>query len=235
MRIARKLALLATLALTALAFAAPTATAQTSPLEITNEATGEHCPNITVSGAGHTVTGGCVIHLVSENEFVLRQHIFGIESQVLICESEFTARLNEDAEGYATNQILPDHGACNREACDEETPPKEKRPWHMGGFEGATTPEPHPDFNEFIRLRFCVETPTNTSHPSGETNCEIDIPLREVESAGSHQYELGEAGVFPGAEMAGHGTAGFRCELIGHWLTENDGSYDQVEAAHIQP
>jgi len=52
---------------------------------------------------------------------------------------------------------------------------------------------------------------------------------RSVRPANSHKYEFGEA-----TEMPGIGTAGFRCELIGHWLTEAvpQGGEVDVEVNH---
>jgi len=51
----------------------------------------------------------------------------------------------------------------------------------------------------------------------------------------THRYELGEP---TPAEMSGHGSTGFRCELISHWLTENSDEeffspYDDIEITHI--
>jgi len=207
MRFARKLALLATMALAALALAAPSAFGQA--LQTTNEATGADCPS--VSAVGHAISGGCVIHASSEGEITLRQHIFGIESTVSVCENEFTGRLGPNGAGFINQQTLGDHGDCAREPCDEETGTKEKRPWPATGREQFL----HPGKEGVLRAVFCVETLTNTSHPSGETNCTVDVPFT-LFNASTHRYEFGE----PVNEMPGIGTAGFRCELIGHWLTE---------------
>jgi len=203
MRVARIFVPIVTMAFTAIAFATSSASAQS--LEFTTQ----HCSPVTLTG--HSVAGGCEIHAASEGEITLRQHIFGIESQVSVCENEFTGRLDEDAEGYITEQVLSDHGACNREPCDEETAPKEKRPWHVTGREE----ELHAGYPETLRASFCVETPTNTTRPQGETTCLVDVPFRDDEASG-----LQEFGEPPPTEMPGTGTAGFRCELIGHWMTE---------------
>ena len=230
MRFARKLALLAVMAMAAMAFAAPSAFGQ--GLEITDETQGGHCPE-NVAVTGHTVTGGCLVHARSETEFVLRQHIFGIESTAFTCEEEFHARLNHLGEGYIFNQQLTQHpgDVCDREACEEEIdpPPFERRPWHAIGRENNNTTDPHPTWENILRKFFCIEDPTSTTHPSGETQCVVDVPFRE-DPANSHKYEFGET-----TEMPGIGTAGFRCELIGHWLTEAvpQGGEVDVEVNHV--
>jgi len=222
MRVARKSILLAIMALALSASAAASAFGQT--LEVEDELNGGHCPPVSL--VGHTVTGGCEVHGASEGEVTMRQHVFGIESTVTTCETEGTGRVNEDGEGYATQAIITSHGACNRQPCDEETGTKEVRPAHGVGREDSS----HPGYSEIGRATFCSESPSNTSHPSGEVSCLIDVPGRESEI--NHQGESGEP---PPGEIPGIGTAGFRCELIGHWMTEaaNSGEETNTEVIHL--
>jgi len=213
MRFARKLTLLATMAIAALALAAPSAFGQS--LEITNEATGAHCGSLTVGT--HSVSGGCQVNAVSEtmsngDDVVLRQHIFGIESTVTECTNQFTANLNEDGEGYLTNQVLGG-AACSREPCNEEASGGAQDPWHGTGREDDT--------GSWLRSVFCVTQDNQHSN----INCTVDVPFSEV---GDHNYEFGHAN---GTEMPGIGTAGFRCELQGHWA--NTGATSGVEVTHL--
>jgi hypothetical protein len=222
----RQLLLLAIMALAVTAIAAPAALAQSNPenhetLEAVNAATLVHCPAIT-KPTTHTVSGGCLIHAKSQGEVELRKHVFGIESHITSCENEFWGRLNEDAEGYITHQLLS-HASCVRQPCKEagESTPT---PWpahgdevHKPGVNGETgVASPIAGHTEVLTTNFCIE-------PIGggaDETCEIDVAFNQT--ATPNQYEFGGAGT----EMASHGISGFRCELVGHWITEHikDGS-----------
>jgi hypothetical protein len=89
-----------TIATTALA----TSTASAATLEIRNEAGNTHCPAVSISGTD--VNGGCLIHATSEGEIEIRKHVFGIESHITTCGSEFWGRVDEDAVGYAFEEQL---------------------------------------------------------------------------------------------------------------------------------
>jgi hypothetical protein len=169
-------------------------------LEITNEDTQQHCTAVTLTGTD--VDGGCLGHAASEG-VELRKHVFGVESHTTVCQLEFEGRLDEDATGFALEQIFS--GAnCSRQACAVGG---EATPWPVQGAETAGT--------EHITANFCIE-------PLGggtDETCEIDIPFDQDPS--THTVELGIAG-----EMAGHGISGFRCEVIGHWVSETGGTHD---------
>jgi hypothetical protein len=214
MRNARKVLLLAVMALAAMAFAASTASAQS--LELTDEATGAHCPAVTLNGTD--VDGGCLTHATSESAIELRKHVFGIESHITSCNNEFAGRVSEDAQGYIFEQVLSGAG-CARQACK---PTGEGTPWAASGAENTGT-----GAQGFLTTDFCVE-------PVGggtDETCEIDVPFNAYSN--QHRQEYGQAG-----EMSSHGISGFRCELVGHWNSETGGTHDgQAEqegiVAHI--
>jgi hypothetical protein len=202
MRNLRKLVLLAMAASAAMAFAASSASAQN--LELVNEATGVHCPAVTLSGSD--VNGGCLAHATSEGTIELRKHVFGIESHITGCNNEFAGRFNEDANGYIFEQVLTG-ASCSRQACKDGG--GEGTPWAASAIE-------IPILRATMTTNFCVE-------PNGggtDETCEIDIPLVEVPK-GQHRPEFGQV-----AEMPSHGISGFRCELVGHWNSEVGGAHD---------
>jgi hypothetical protein len=222
MRDIRKLVLLAVMALAATAIAAPAALAQSNPenhetLELRNKATGAHCPAVTKPTA-HTVAGGCFTHTKSQGEWEFRKHVFGIESHFTSCEVEFYERLNEDGEGYMLHQSFS-HPSCVRRPCQEPSPETEPTPWpahldelHKPGVNGETgLTSPIGGHTEILTFNFCVE-------PIGggtDETCEIDVAFNQT--ATPSQYEGGGAG----SEMASHGISGFRCEIVGHYITEH--------------
>jgi hypothetical protein len=237
MRNARKLLLLAVMAMTAMAFAAQTASAQT--LEITNEANNAHCSAVTI--VKHDVNNGCLIHANSEAAGVeLRKHVFGVESHITKCKNEFHGRVDEDANGYIFEQVLsnlPVGPACTRAPCTEIEPGSgEGDPWAASGHEGSSQePQEQTDpmevENEYLTTNFCVKPVGGGS----DEQCEIDVPFfhYEGEPEENHITEFGHAN-----ELSSHGFSGFRCELIGHWITETHGVHDgeaetEVHVAHI--
>lgn len=200
MRIGRKLMLLAVMAIAAMAAVAPNAFGQS--VEVTDEATaGAHCPTL--------AAGGCTAHGSSTGNVVLTAHIFGIESTVTTCTNEFDLVTDEDGNGRLQNQVLAGPN-CTRQPCQ---------------VSGATQPWPgvaSEPANGQLRLtvNFCVE-------PIGggtDTTCELEVPFR---STGDHDYEFGNVG---GTEIPCHGTAGFRGEVTGHWISEIDST---LEVAHL--
>jgi hypothetical protein len=215
----RKLLLLTVMAVAATAVvAAPTAFGQNlenhETLEVLKEPTLGHCPAVT-KPTSHTTSGGCLIHVKSTGEVEVRKHIFGIESHIGRCENEFWGRLNEDGEGYVIHQKLIPHpdGLCVRQPCTEpgESVPT---PWPAHGDEGhvpGVDGETGVPAGEYLVFTFCFEPIGGGSDES----CEVSAPFNAVGGAG-HNYEFGNVG----AEIPGHGTSGFRCELVGHWQTE---------------
>jgi hypothetical protein len=193
------------------------AAAQT--LEVKQE-NGSHCPSVTLTGTD--VNGGCLTHATSEGTGELRKHVFGIESHVTSCASEFYFRVESDGSGYILEQVLSGAG-CNRQACKDGL--GEQQPWKASGLEGM--PPGATEGTEYLTSTFCAE-------PIGggqDELCEFDIPFQSYEN--QHRQEYGHA-----AEISSHGTAGFRCELISHWNTETGGSHDgqaeqEVTVRHI--
>jgi len=222
MRPVRILTLLALISAT-MAVAAPQALGQT--LEVSDELNPiGHCPDVTVEG--HEPSGGCRLHLQSQAPVVLRQHVFGVESTISTCDVEAVAHVNENAEMYLTDQVLSGTG-CTRDPCDEAD--HENIVWHGSGQEGPA----EGGRTEFVRLTFCVRSKAAEEGTAG-TSCQIDVPFREM-GTGSHAYEFGIAN----HELSGIGPAGFRCEMIGSLLTENEFEqaltppYDDVEIEHV--
>jgi hypothetical protein len=223
MRNARKLVLLAVMALAAMALTAPTAFGQLQEdhetLELKNTTTGVHCPAVNMANK----SGGCLIHAKSEptQGVELRKHVFGIESHITTCDNEFTGRVNEDAEGYIGHQLLTG-ASCVRQPCKVDGVTTE---WPAHGDEahkdtvpkaGETGVLPSHGHREVLTVTFCVE-------PIGggaDESCETSVPFNQT-VAGKAEFGTGE-------EIAGHGFSGFRCELIGHWETEHTSSPEGV-------
>ena len=110
MRIARKLMLLAAMAIAALAITASTAAAEIEPVEVVNEATAEHCaPTCTV----HATGSGTAISA----------HFMGNEFPQLLCNDEFSGSISEGAEGEIhTQEWMPvSAGSCWKEPCGADT------------------------------------------------------------------------------------------------------------------
>ena len=106
-----RVALVTLMALAALAVGSPLASA----VELTQEESGLHCPPVTVSD--HSVSGGCLFAGQNQDGFVERRGAFGI---MYLCSWGFSARLNENGEGYAYQQVLtgPDCGVAPRTESD---------------------------------------------------------------------------------------------------------------------
>jgi hypothetical protein len=205
MRFSRSL--LAVTAFLAVAALAPTASAE---VEGYSEPDDQPCPSVTTTGTD--VNGGCLMHIASEDTVELRKHVFGIESHITRCESEFMTRIAQNADGYAFEPQLStgSTGTCTREACAESA--GESTPWPVSANEGTPI-----EGTEYMTVNFCVE-------PIGggtDESCEIDIPFQSSET--DHSIEFGHA-----SEIPGHGISGFRCELVGHWSNEVGGTHDGV-------
>lgn len=213
-----RLLVLAVMAVAATAFASP-ASAQT--LEITDEATGNHCAAVTTFVTD--VNGGCLTHANSEGLVSIRKHIFGIESTITNCYQEFAMRLSEDGTGYILEQAIT--GAmCARQACVNTAEPTQ---WPVSAFEGTPDFEGVFEGTEYLFVTFCVE-------PVGggtEEGCSIDYPFQSREN--QHSQEYGHVGEMPSRLLTG-----FRCEVIGHWNSETGGTHDgqaeqEVVVAHL--
>ena len=203
MRIARKLTLLAMLAIAAAALAAPSAFAQTSaepeahnqtPRLIVQQevhaANDVNCALVTPSPPAvppalppTTAGGGCRTHVASVGTVPLSQHdALGNEAVISNCTVEFDLRIDVAGEGYVTHQeFTGDPTACTTKPCGQVTPPtSEGRIWSFFTFEsevaGSTA-------RERAILLFCIE-------PAGggpASHCEVTVPFTQP---ATHRYRF---------------------------------------------
>ena len=182
MRLARKLFLLAAMAITALAMTAGTANAQ---IEVLDEPTGEHCGTVTTPTA-HTAAGGCLVEFQSEEEIPLHAYIPG-KVTLSDCEVHITARIGEDGEGYVTKALLTEEPGsdvpCTRTPCDEAEPSHAELLWPIHLREAAG--------EESIEATFCLRPITDPDvEGQGNTPCTVHL---EVTDLGNHDYEIGHS------------------------------------------
>ena len=183
MRLARKLFLLAAMAIAALAMTASTASAQ---IEVLHEDGGDHCDPVTVE-AGHNVHGGCHIEFSSVVDIPLHAYI-PAKTTISNCEVYLSGRVDEEGEGYVELIVLePPHAGgvpCTREACDEMTgtPPHPDLLWpfHIRE-EGAG--------HEEVEAEFCLRANTTAEGSAGNW-CDVHLPFQDE---GAHQYEIGSS------------------------------------------
>jgi hypothetical protein len=93
------LAVLATLAITALY------AASASAVSVRTEPEGVPCPALTATG------GGCAVHVSGEAD--LHGHVFGIESVASACNFEVSGRVNGSGSGFWDKVVLSDHAGVN--------------------------------------------------------------------------------------------------------------------------
>jgi hypothetical protein len=121
-------ALIGTVALAlALAVATPSAVAQA--VELTDEQTAEHCPSVSLIAG--VVSGGCSIHLVTDQPLTFYSHPpGGVEFPGAACDLELVVALDEQGQGYVTDAVfVPAFTAeCNWEPC----PTYDPLPWPIG-------------------------------------------------------------------------------------------------------
>ncbi|HYI99602.1 MAG TPA: hypothetical protein VEX36_08010 [Thermoleophilaceae bacterium] len=242
MRTARRLTLLAMLAVAATALAAPSAFAQTEP-ELHNQtprliaAQEVHagadvaCPAVTPSpppNPGPLVTaGGCRGHYTASN-VVLTAHLSagGTEVVVSSCNVEVDVRGDSAGEGYVAHQEMTQGtaGSCTRRACGQVTPPSsEGRAWTTYGQETEVAGQGP---REAAVVLFCTEDLANPI----SSHCEVTVPFFQ---GATHRY------TFTAADVSGHGTAFPHCELTGTFNqettlgTSGEGQLEQnVELRH---
>jgi hypothetical protein len=223
MRIARKLTLLAMLAIAATALAAPSAFAQTEP-ELHNQAprllaaqevhaaNDVACPAVTPSpppNPGPLVTvGGCRLHYLATT-VVLSAHLSagGTEVVVSTCDVEFDVRLDGAAEGYIAHQEFTQGatGTCTRRACGQVTPPtSEGRAYTVYGQETEVAGQGPRE--ELVAL-FCTEDLANPV----ASHCEVTVPFAQT---ATHRYQ------FTASDVSGHGAVFPHCELTGTFNQE---------------
>jgi hypothetical protein len=205
MRFVRKIFLLALTAVAAMAFAASTASAQETPIEVIDEHSLEHCAPVP-----NADTGGCRVHF--SGELILVGHIFGIEANASDCLVELEARIDEDGEGYVYQASFTPHptDACTRSPCS--------LPWRIHGE------EPAPGV-EHIYAEFCARPDAG----GADTRCEVRAPLTAV---GDHDYRLTFIDV-AGIPHPNDGSQP-GCELTGGVLDieKPTGTHDEIEIIH---
>jgi hypothetical protein len=184
MRLARKLFLLATMAIAALALSAGAASAEV-PVEVSDEITGEHCPAVSPTSGpppGHVVTGGCVVEFQSTEHIPL---VVYTPSPIVLfaCNWHFTARVGETGEGFVTamtftDEVPPTNPPCTRRPCDEAN--GTQLPWPLHIIE-------HAPGDEEAETELCFRT--LSSGPGGpQSRCELHFEFNEI---ADHQHEIG--------------------------------------------
>jgi hypothetical protein len=202
MRIARKLMLLAVTAIAAAALTAP-ASAQEHPenltptVEVIDEVMFSHCPEVTKTG--NNVVGGC--NQVVAGEVDLIGHVFGIEATASSCEVNLWLIVNEDGEGWVTNQVLNDHAGsntCTREPCMSGAA---NEPWSVHIDEQELENRPA------IGVAICVSP---TGNMTMKNRCEVVIPIQDF---GHHHHEWISGAM--GGDVTGDPMGGTPCEVAG--------------------
>jgi hypothetical protein len=246
MRIARKLTLLAMLALAATALAAPSAFAQTEPLVhnqnpqiiVQGEVHGNtdaNCSAVLPSPAPNpappSASGGCVTH-ASATSVQLGAHLSAGGTEVLVsnCDFEFDMRIDSAGEGYITHQEFTaptagGGGQCARRACGQITPPtSEGRAWSFYMRESEPAP------TERLTFMFCTEPIAG----GAASHCELTIPISEPSA---HNYEFvvndasGHGTIFPHCEFASTQQATFRTEAV-LGVTAEGSNEQRLEVRH---
>ncbi|HYI99583.1 MAG TPA: hypothetical protein VEX36_07915 [Thermoleophilaceae bacterium] len=251
MRLARKLMLLAVMAIAAMALAAPSAFAQHGPeteplalpantdLSVAAEPAGTPCGNVfpsppPASTGVFGTSGGCLVHGGAAN-VVLSGHLFGIELVDSTCNVEFDLRVSGTATGYLTHQEFTQGtaGTCTRRPCDYPVAPNEEpvfpqnesRPWRAFARELNVSPG-----NEAINVLFCVENRHSLTPRANPRHCNIVVPFVETTN---HRY------TFTANDREGSTNSGSRCELTGTFTTEatqlagGESTRSQVEINHL--
>jgi hypothetical protein len=237
--IARKLALLAIVALSATALASPSTFGQETEPELHNQtpkllvqqevhAAGDvSCPAALPNPApvpSPTVTsGGCRLHMVSEGPIALWNHggVGGVEIFAGGCNMEFDVRIDSAGEGWLSHQELTDEddlGPCWFRVCGQVDPPTDEgRAFSFHLFEGEPAPREH------ATILFCF---------NDGVHCEYTFTVSQT---ATHRY------AFTIVDQREHGTSPLlECgEWSGRFVTEAGGPlsgegavYQNVEIRH---
>lgn len=240
MRIARKLTLLAMLAIAATSLTMPSAFAQETEPELHNQT-----PRLIAAQEIHSATDitctpvfpapptavsplvtqdGCRLHVASSAPVTQTIHLAagGVETVVSNCTIEFDMRVDPVGEGWiAHHEFTGPAGVCTRQPCGQTAPGGEGRAWsyHLSEVEPPTS-------TEHAVVLFCTE-PIGDTAPS---HCELTLPLTQP---APHRYRLAAPGT------SGHGNFFPHCELTGTFNTEAAGPlsgeglvYQNVEIRH---
>lgn len=211
MRLARKIALLATAALAAMALAATNASAQ--GISISDEATGSPC-------------NPCMVHATGSS--TLFAHVFFGEVQISACNDEFEAEVY-DPDGmtdiefghvYNYNNDHPVNANCTRENCagvdaGEQTTGEREWPMRNAVETAANTGT--------MLVDFCLR-----DENGAEEMCEIPVTVTET---GAHQYQFTAST----ANECRTRPSNNHVEVDGTWTMENPAStpHDVIEIAHL--
>jgi len=200
-RLARILLLAALTTLAAMAFLTTSAFAQSIELHPEDNAT--HCSDVE-EGAAHTATGGCLFHMVNDEDIETFQHTGVSEVLTNSCEIDLTGRIGEDGTGYFVTSdasIHTDGTDCFITPCDEAAPSHVEVEWPINGMSeiGGSRSE--------IELTMCIR-PFSTAEGSAGTRCTVSLVVTDF----AHQQEL-SADSEPCEESP-------LAELTGTWLTE---------------
>ena len=181
MRIARKLFLLAIMALAALAMTASSANAQ---FEVSEETDGVgHCDPIVVESETD-VHGGCHVEFSSEGTGIPLHAYVPAKVTISNCEVNLEAQIDEEGEGYVTAiSLTPPHGGavpCTRAACDTTASEQHLWPFHI---------REHGPGDEEVEAVFCLRDASTAPGTAGN-ECEIHLQFSAL--PGEHQYEIGD-------------------------------------------
>jgi hypothetical protein len=244
MRLARKLTLLAMLALASSALAAPSAFAQTEP-ELHNQTprilvaqevhanTDIACPGITPTpppAVSPTVTtGGCRQHYTAPNvPLIAHLSAGGTEVTVLTCDWEFDIRFDAAGEGWITHQEFTQGtvGTCTRRSCGQLAPPTDEGRAYTVYLQEREVAGVGP--REEAVFLFCTQQLADP--PGAASHCEVTVPFFQ---SSQHRY------TFTATDVSGHGTLFPHCELTGTFTqeavigTSGEGNLEQnVEIRH---
>lgn len=225
MRLVRKLTLLATLAIAAMALMAPTAFGQeplmhdqNPQLQAGTEPGNNPCPAVVAHGGG-VVEGGCRLHITGTGIQFIVHMAGGAEAITSTCNIEFVARMDSAVEGFLTHVEMADSGGfeCHRRPCGFLMVGDEGRPWGFFAREvGAGV--------ERLVALLCVR-----DQMGNEAHCEVDLGLTQPVD---HRYTI--------ASAAGGSTChGAPREINGSWSVESEleitgeGDFEQqVEINH---
>lgn len=217
MRIARKLTLLAMLAIAVTALAAPPALAQTEPelhpfsrvvaVQEVHAATDAMCPAVTPTPPAAmsplVTAGGCRLHYTAPG-MVLIAHLSAGGAEVVVsnCDLEFDMRIDSSGEGWISHQEFTQGvmGTCSRRACGQVAPPtSEGRAWsyYLQELEIAGQGP-----SESMVVLICTEDLTTPV----TTHCEVILPMSQPTL---HRNR------FTAVSAIGHGASFPRCEWTG--------------------
>lgn len=211
MQLASKSLLATTALLAAMAFMATSAFAQS--IEVLDETNGGHCSDVAL-GSGHTVTGGCLVHITSEDNALTFTHNGTSEVQTTSCSHNLHARIGEDGVGYfavSDASITGPNPPCLITPCDEDTlgahPELE---WPISGmFEYGGS-------HEGMLFTFCIRV-ADPQEAVGNTYCTLILDI--VQTAHQQEFVADQEPCFENPDN----------ELSGHWITDPTLVGDEVE------